>query len=148
MAVEVLRAQRALITFLRTDTILASIFTGFGLFAVPVYADYAPREVVPPYIITTTQSAEDTNAIGAERAFVNPTFQITCISKEGGYEQIAPVADRVDNLLTSTDAIIVDGVYVTRLVRSGVLIYTDDIDNIRYYSIGQIYSNIAYAYSP
>lgn len=148
MAVEILRVQQAIISFLRTDAQLITMFTGLGKPKVLAFANLAPRELVPPYIVVIAESADDTNTLDGRRAFVNPSFQVAAISKEGGYDQIVPIADRVDSLLTSKEATILDGVYVARLIRSAVIANIDDIDNIRYYSIGQVYENIAYAYTP
>lgn len=148
MAVEPLRVIQATIALLRNDAELLALFQSVGKTKVQAYADLAPREVDPVYIVMMMQGSDDTNVIDGERAFTNPTVQIVCVGKEGGYEEIGPFADRVDDLVRNNDGNVVDGVYIARMVRSAVMPYIDDIDNTRYYQIAQVYSNIAYAYTP
>lgn len=106
------------------------------LAAAGVFADLAPRDREPPYVVFSLLSATDVNGLGARRIMANALYTVRAVAVGESYPD--DLARRIDAALHGQRGTAADG-QVLGCVREQALRYTALNDGIQERHLGGIY---------
>lgn len=130
---------------LKDDTILKSLFPGGNVL---INADFGPKDNPDLYIVFSMETDHDTNTLGGNRAFTNPSYQIEANGHEIGFNVLRPIMERIDAIVTDPNSMrLIGTTFVGRFIRTNIIKHSTSLDNIRWHSLAGVYDLIAYTYN-
>lgn len=140
MAVEVDEAIKRARAILLADGVIAAS-------GVKVWSAEVPQGAAFPRIVLFAADARDTRALGNNRAFVTAMVGAKVIGREGGYDAIRPLADRVDDVLegrTGFAGSSSGGFWVGKFVRDSSIRMDEVDEKVQYFHLGGLYGVMAH----
>lgn len=137
---EVLAADMRISSLLKPDAELAAALGG----EVRLHADVAPEgQSNGMWLVFRLVDGSDVLGLGGQPIFAKPSYNVMVCGRDTGYIALRPAIERVKFLLTQGPAV-VDGVWVGRFVKRGVVRGVDVTKNLRVFWYGQLFHSVAY----